>query len=155
MLNHELHNFTNIFYINKVTQLLSVGIIWSVGLKQSHLTSFFNLIKGMEDYACHASLIVLIRSIYIEKLEATVLCRTQCLLSLPQIKKLLGIAITIQRFQYPNICLIVKAMIACSIRCRTACIDHGNLVLYTEIPNSLGESQVIFIQEIKISFSSC
>ena len=47
----------------------------------------------MEDYACHASLIVLIRSIYIEKLEATVLCRTQCLLSLPQIKKLLGMRI--------------------------------------------------------------
>ena len=134
MFYHKPDHPAYIFHINKIPALHSVPTALSVRFKKPHLPFLSDPAKCMENHACHFAFEIFVRPIHIKKLKSHMLPRTYALTLCPQIEKLFGITIPVQRAQTFNPLLVVKSNAPVSVGGGTAGIEKTDLMFCAEIP---------------------
>ena len=63
------HNFQAILDIDKVAHLAAVEVFLLIGFEKPHFPGFSDLVKSLEDHACHVFFVVFIGTENIEKFD--------------------------------------------------------------------------------------
>ena len=109
-------NVHYVFYVDEITDLLSVFIIRVVGAKEFYAALVADLVICVEYHRSHAALVVFVRSVDVEEFQAGPERRCFLLLQRPDVKLVFRDAIRIERMQFRNYIVVVFiAMLAIAI----------------------------------------
>ncbi len=151
MLQQPVKHFDAIFHIHEIAERFPVTVLRVVRLEQADGKTLFNVRIDLADYAFHVALVVFVRAVHVEKLDAGDRGKTAFTVR-PHVKELLGPAVGIQGPEPDGrLDAVGKTHRAVAIGCGTAGIDETHAPFHRTAAEQFTVFDVVVHQKIDIA----
>lgn len=152
-LEEPITNIQHIFDINKIAALHTVGKVGAMRAKQFHAAGGFDLARCVENDRRHATFVVLVGTVNIEKFQSGPKRRRKGLLHGPDVEVIFGTPVRIQRLQLPHDVVVVAiTVLAQPISSGAGSIDERDAVPGAQIPNCLRVMEIEAVKQGHVLF---